>query len=130
MAARGLIATGAIGAILGAICCATPLLAALFGAIGLSVWAAGADYIALAVLLVGLVLIGLGLYHRHCEATGGYRRTSNKALDMNDCCAPPSDSRAYDLVVVGAGSAGFAAAITADEQGARVALIGHGTIGG
>jgi mercuric reductase len=34
------------------------------------------------------------------------------------------------LVVVGAGSAGFSAAITAAEQGARVALIGHGTIGG
>src|SRR5260370_15626176 len=49
---------------------------------------------------------------------------------MNDCCAPPSDRRAYDLAVIGAGSAGFAAAITAAELGARVALIGHGTIGG
>ncbi|MBN9049021.1 MAG: bifunctional organomercurial lyase/mercury(II) reductase MerBA [Rhizobiales bacterium] len=37
---------------------------------------------------------------------------------------------AYDLVVVGAGSAGFSAAITAAEQGAQVALIGSGTIGG
>ncbi|MGP1394311.1 MAG: mercury(II) reductase [Inquilinaceae bacterium] len=36
----------------------------------------------------------------------------------------------YDLAVVGAGSAGFSAAIAAAEQGARVALIGHGTIGG
>jgi hypothetical protein len=36
----------------------------------------------------------------------------------------------YDLVVIGAGSAGFSAAITAAELGARVALIGHGTIGG
>jgi mercuric reductase len=32
--------------------------------------------------------------------------------------------------VIGAGSAGFSAAITAAEQGANVALIGHGTIGG
>ncbi|HEX6142324.1 MAG TPA: mercury(II) reductase [Geminicoccaceae bacterium] len=32
--------------------------------------------------------------------------------------------------MIGAGSAGFSAAITAAEQGARVALIGHGTIGG
>jgi mercuric reductase len=31
---------------------------------------------------------------------------------------------------VGNGSAGFSAAITAAEQGAQVALIGHGTIGG
>ena len=37
---------------------------------------------------------------------------------------------AYDLVVVGAGSAGFSASITAAEQGAQVALIGSGTIGG
>ncbi|NND00333.1 MAG: mercury(II) reductase [Gammaproteobacteria bacterium] len=36
----------------------------------------------------------------------------------------------YDIAVIGAGSAGFSAAITAAEQGAKVALIGHGTIGG
>jgi mercuric reductase len=36
----------------------------------------------------------------------------------------------YDLAVIGAGSAGFSAAITAAEQGAHVALIGHGAIGG
>ncbi len=44
---------------------------------------------------------------------------------MSDCC-----ERGYDLAVIGAGSAGFSAAITAAEQGANVALIGHGTIGG
>ena len=52
---------------------------------------------------------------------------------MNDCCALPggnSDDRNYDLAVIGAGSAGFSAAITAANEGARVALIGHGTIGG
>lgn len=37
---------------------------------------------------------------------------------------------AYDLAVIGAGSAGFSAAITAADQGAQVALIGSGTIGG
>jgi len=36
----------------------------------------------------------------------------------------------YDLIVIGAGSAGFSAAITAAESGARVALIGYGLIGG
>jgi mercuric reductase len=36
----------------------------------------------------------------------------------------------YDLAVIGAGSAGFSAAITAAELGARVALIGDGTLGG
>ena len=51
------------------------------------------------------------------------------------CCtgSPDRASRgdgSYDLAVVGAGSAGFSAAITAAEQGAHVAFIGHGTIGG
>ncbi len=49
---------------------------------------------------------------------------------MNDCCVPKNGSKGFDLAVVGAGSAGFSAAITAAEQGAHVALIGHGTIGG
>jgi mercuric reductase len=48
---------------------------------------------------------------------------------MHDCCAGSGKS-AYDLAVIGAGSAGFSAAIAAAEQGANVALIGHGTLGG
>jgi len=50
---------------------------------------------------------------------------------MSDCCSKnSSDVVTFDLAVIGAGSAGFSAAITAAEAGARVALIGHGTIGG
>ena len=51
---------------------------------------------------------------------------------MSDCCAPGAKGGdgGFDLAVVGAGSAGFSAAITAADQGANVALIGHGTIGG
>jgi len=44
------------------------------------------------------------------------------------CCN--IDGRPFDLAVIGAGSAGFSAAITAAGAGAKVALIGHGTIGG
>jgi mercury(II) reductase len=47
---------------------------------------------------------------------------------MSDCCA--SGAKSFDIVVIGAGSAGFSAAIAAAEDGARVALIGHGVIGG
>lgn len=51
---------------------------------------------------------------------------------MTDCCAPAAKNGngRYDLVVVGAGSAGFSAAIAAADQGAQVALVGHGMIGG
>ena len=64
MAGRALITTGAIGAALAAICCATPILAIALGGIGLSAWMAGADYVVFAALLVGVGLIGLGLYRR------------------------------------------------------------------
>lgn len=47
-----------------------------------------------------------------------------------DCRPRSSNGGAYDLVVIGAGSAGFSAAIAAADQGARVALLGSGTIGG
>ncbi len=51
---------------------------------------------------------------------------------MSDCYAPGAKGRngSFDLAVIGAGSAGFSAAITAADQGAQVALIGHGVIGG
>jgi len=47
---------------------------------------------------------------------------------MDKCCSPNSGE--FDVAVLGAGSAGFSAAITAADEGAQVALIGSGTIGG
>ena len=50
---------------------------------------------------------------------------------MSDCCeSEKSTNGQYDLAVIGAGSAGFSAAITAADDGAQVIIIGHGTIGG
>lgn len=48
---------------------------------------------------------------------------------MKDLNRTPKDGT-YDLIVIGAGSAGFSASIVAAEAGKRVALVGHGTIGG
>jgi mercuric reductase len=48
----------------------------------------------------------------------------------SDCCGAGAPNGHFDIAVIGAGSAGFSAAITAADQGAQVALIGHGTIGG
>jgi mercuric ion transport protein len=69
MTDRSLITTGAIGAILAAICCATPLLAFVLGGIGLTAWLAKADYVVMPVLFLGVVLVGLGLYRSHLAAT-------------------------------------------------------------
>ncbi|MGH8758975.1 MAG: mercury(II) reductase [Burkholderiales bacterium] len=59
-----------------------------------------------------------------------WRQPALRRPVMTDCCAPKKNGKTYDLAVIGAGSAGFSAAITASEQGAQVALIGSGTIGG
>lgn len=55
----------------------------------------------------------------------------DQTVKKKDCCSSKELSGdQYDLIVVGAGSAGFSASITAAEAGKRVALVGHGTIGG
>ena len=51
------------------------------------------------------------------------------AVTMEGCCKTGAAAKP-DLVVIGAGSAGFPAAIRAAELGATVTLIGDGTIGG
>ena len=66
---RSLITTGAIGAALAAICCATPLLAVVLGGVGLTAWLAHADYVVMPVLFLGVALVGLGLYRRRVAAT-------------------------------------------------------------
>ena len=55
----------------------------------------------------------------------------DQTVKEHDCCSSKDvGADSYDLIVVGAGSAGFSASITAAEAGKRVALVGHGTIGG
>jgi len=85
--------------------------------------------------------------HRQSDVPG-WRLTLDEALQVGRAIFGPSlarleaperkgsthsvksNGRLHDIVVIGAGSAGFSAAITAAEQGANVALIGHGTLGG
>ena len=70
---RTLITTGAIGGILAAICCATPLLALLLGAVGLTAWLAKADYVLIPALIICLGLIGVGLYRRRVRQDAAHR---------------------------------------------------------
>ncbi len=61
MADRKLVASGLLGTILAAICCFTPALVLLLGAVGLSAWVGWLDYVlfpALA-LFIGLTVYGL-----------------------------------------------------------------------
>jgi mercuric ion transport protein len=62
MSDRSLITAGIAGGALAAVCCATPLLAVVFGAVGLTAWLAKADYVLIPALILCLAMIGLGLY--------------------------------------------------------------------
>jgi mercuric ion transport protein len=66
---RTLIMTGVAGAVLAAVCYATPLLAILFGAIGLTAWVTKADYVLIPALIVCVALIGFGLSVRKNAVT-------------------------------------------------------------
>lgn len=65
---RTLIRTGAAGAIIAAICCATPLLAVLLPLVGLGAWLRTADYVFIPLLVVFLALLALGIYRRRVSA--------------------------------------------------------------
>jgi len=54
------------------------------------------------------------------------------AFDKADsgCCSKAESEAKQHIMVIGAGSAGFSAAITAAEAGAQVTVVGDGTIGG
>jgi mercuric ion transport protein len=68
MTDRVLIRTGAAGAIVAAICCATPILAVLLPVLGLGAWLAGAYLVLFALLAGSLGLLSWGLYLRRTEA--------------------------------------------------------------
>jgi len=77
---RSLITTGAIGTVLAAICCATPLLAVVLGSIGLTAWPANADYIVIPVLLLAVAPVGLGLHRRRHNASRRETRAGDRRL--------------------------------------------------
>jgi len=62
---RALIATGAAGVVLAAICCAAPFLAVVLGAFGLTAWLAKAAYAVILALLACLALVAYRLNRRH-----------------------------------------------------------------
>jgi copper chaperone CopZ len=64
-----LIKTGIVGSLIVMLCCATPVLVLALGAIGLSAWAAKADYVVIPVLFACVALATFGFYRkRRAEA--------------------------------------------------------------
>ncbi|MEO1168781.1 MAG: mercury resistance system transport protein MerF [Pseudomonadota bacterium] len=61
---KALLKTGLIGAMIAAICCFTPLLVIVLGAVGLSAWLLWFDYAIFAALIAFLGLIAFALMQR------------------------------------------------------------------
>ena len=61
---RPLITTGAIGAVVVVVCCMTPVLVVMFGAVGLTAWLAKADIVLIPALILCLALVVFGIYRR------------------------------------------------------------------
>jgi mercuric ion transport protein len=68
---RTLLRTGIVGSVVAALCCGTPVLAVLLGALGLSAWLAWADYVILPALIV---FPALAFYALHREWNRERRR--------------------------------------------------------
>ncbi len=60
--------TGIIGTVVAAICCFTPALVILFGAVGLSAWLGWIDYVLFPALFASLGLVAHALYLRAGKA--------------------------------------------------------------
>jgi mercuric ion transport protein len=80
MSDTALIKTGIVGAVIAAVCCATPVLVIALGAVGLSALTGYLDYVLLPALALCVGLIGYGVYKRQqgaadCCATDGDKNT-------------------------------------------------------
>ncbi|MGE3843364.1 MAG: mercury resistance system transport protein MerF [Vicinamibacterales bacterium] len=76
---RTLLRTGIAGTVVAALCCATPVLVVLLGAVGLSAWIGGLDYVLIPALVAFLGLTTYALRRRRVEAA---------------CCTVPDHAQA------------------------------------
>ena len=60
--------TGIIGAVVAALCCFTPVLVVLFGAIGLTAWLGWIDYVLFPALFASMGLVAHAFYLRAGKA--------------------------------------------------------------
>jgi mercuric ion transport protein len=75
MTDKGLLCTGAAGSVVAAICCFTPALVLLLGAVGLSAWLAWLDYVLLPALILFLGITVYALIRIQRAKAGATRPT-------------------------------------------------------
>ena len=66
---RILLKTGIAGAVVAALCCATPILVVAFGVLGLSAWVGWLDYVLIPALAVFVGIMILALHRLGNDAT-------------------------------------------------------------
>jgi len=59
-----IVKTGVAGSVIAALCCFTPILVILLGAVGLSAWLGWLDYVLFPALAIFLGITGYGLWRR------------------------------------------------------------------
>ncbi len=59
---RTILRTGIVGSVIAAVCCFTPVLVVLLGAVGLSAWLGWLDYVLFPALAIFLAMTAYGLY--------------------------------------------------------------------
>jgi mercuric ion transport protein len=77
---RALIGAGTAGAILAAICCATPLIAGVLPLAGLGAWLEGAGLVVLPLVITCFGLIAWGIYRRRARADCGETKIRNEGV--------------------------------------------------
>lgn len=84
---QAIVTTGLTGTVMAVICCASPVLVLLFGAVGLSAWVGGLDYVLFPALALFLAILASLAY-------GGLWRSARTQ-------AHPGHDRQHDLIPEG-----------------------------
>lgn len=66
---RTILRVGVVGTVVAALCCFTPVLVILLGALGLSAALGWLDYVLLPALVISLGLLGYGLWKRRTRGS-------------------------------------------------------------
>ena len=79
---RTILRTGIVGSVIAAVCCFTPVLVLLLGAVGFSAWLGWLDYVLFPALAFFLAMTAYGLYRWRRNAAEGAHTTDVKKLEQ------------------------------------------------
>ena len=73
---KTILKTGAVGTIIAAICCFTPFLVVVLGAVGLSAWLGWLDFVLLPALGICVLILAYGIYRVRKGSATRFEETS------------------------------------------------------